>query len=236
MRPGDRDARDDSTRHVPPGFDPPPPIRRSGADGGCPGGRGASRGGGTLRPAVAPCRTGQVLGISVGRCGSRGPPPPIRGAEGRFSCAPGAAPVRTAMRRRSWSIRARQRGGCSQEWQRRYAQDRDEGAHLGTDVDGHGDEQDGRRDDGPGGGATGRARSHSRGSRPPPCSSRSRTASASGGSSSAAMSATSVTASAGIMANVSASREAARQSSDMRAAHGPRMRGVYSTTSNRRPR
>jgi hypothetical protein len=77
MRPGDRDARDDSTRHVPPGFDPPPPIRRSGADGGCPGGRGASRGGVTLRPAVAPCRTGQVLGISVGRCGSRGPPHPF---------------------------------------------------------------------------------------------------------------------------------------------------------------
>ena len=38
------------------------------------------------------------------------------------------------------------------------------------------------------------------------------------------MSATSVTVSAGIMANVSASREAARQSSGMRAAHGPRMR------------
>jgi hypothetical protein len=36
-------------------------------------------------------------------------------------------------------------------------QDYDNGDHLGAGVDGHGDAQDERRDDGPGGGATGAA-------------------------------------------------------------------------------
>jgi hypothetical protein len=50
---------------------------------------------------------------------------------------------------RSWCLRARLHGGCTQAGQRRCDQSDEDSEHLDTDVDGHGHEQDDRRDDGP---------------------------------------------------------------------------------------
>jgi hypothetical protein len=79
---------------------------------------------------------------------------------------------------RLWCLRAGLHGRCTQAGQRRCDQDDEDSDHLGPDVDGHGDEQDERRDDEPAAVPLDR----SRGARETPCASSSSSSRAASGS------------------------------------------------------